>query len=366
MAPVHHAPPSTLYRDEAVFRLEFDRVFARSWFCVGRADSVAHAGQYLAVEVVDQPVLIVRDGREELRAFHNVCRHRGALLCEPGAGFARRAIKCPYHAWAYGLDGTLVGTPNVGKDEVDRDRLGLVPVRVGEWQGCLFVNLSGDAPDLLEWLGDQEDRPVAFERWHLEDLRTGRTTTREVKANWKILVENYEECLHCPTVHPELVDLIPTYRKGGVSDPQRTDWGVNLKPGSSALTATGSTTLPTLPWFSPDEALAVYGAHIFPNAMLDVSGTVVSLATLNPVAVDRTVVTLEYLFAPETIASDNFDPSDVVAFSELVSAQDTAVCERVQRGIASRGFTSGVYPDMDAGLHRFAQRYRAFLDEARP
>lgn len=296
-----------LYRDREVFRSELDRVFARSWYCIGRVDPVALPGAYLAADVVGEPVKILRDHYGTLGAFHNV------------------------------------------------------PVRVDEWQGCLFVNLSGDAPTLCEWLDDQDDQPLTFERWNLHDLRVGHTTTRVIRANWKILVENYEECLHCPTVHPELVDLIPTYRKGAVVDPERPDWGVALKPGCAALTATGTTALPVLPGLSADESVSVYGAYVFPNATIGVSGQVATLSTIHPRSVDTCVLVVQYLFAPDTIAADDFDPSDVVDFSELVSAQDAAVCERVQRGVASRAFTHGVYPAMDEGLHWFAQRYRSFL-----
>ncbi len=350
-----------LYRGHEVFASEFDRVFSRSWYCIGRRDPVDSPGSYMTAGVVDQPILVLRDHEGTLRAFHNVCRHRGSLLCGPGEGTLRRAIKCPYHAWSYSLDGRLIGTPNVGRDEIDRASLGLLPVRVDEWQGCLFVNLSGDAPTLREWLDDQDDQPLAFGKWDLDNLRVGHTTTRVIRANWKILVENYEECLHCPTVHPELVDLVPTYRRGAVVDPDRPDWGVALKSGAAALTASGTTVLPLLPRLSAEEAASVYGAYVFPNATIGVSGQVATLSTIHPRSVDTCELVVQYLFAPDTIAADGFDPSDVVDFSELVSAQDAAVCERVQLGVASRAFTHGVYPAMDSGLHWFAERYRSFL-----
>ena len=344
------------YRDPDVFRVECEQMIANNWFCVGRTVDATSPRGYLAAEVVDQPIVIVRDTDGALRAFHNVCRHRGTLLCDPGRGAFRGAITCPYHAWTYRLDGRLIGTPNVGRDEISREEYGLIPVRVAEWEGCAFVNLSGDAAPLEAWLDEQVDQPRQFEKWNLGDLQVAYTSTYEVAANWKVVVENYHECLHCPTVHPEFVALIPAYRKGSVTQ-DRDDHGVSLAAGVQAMTASGTTRLPPLPGLSEIEARSVYGAYLFPNATVDIEGVFATLKTIIPRAVDRTTVMHEYLFAPETIAEDGFDPSDVVDFNELVIGQDVGICERVQRGIASRAFKHGIYPDKDADTYSFDQFY---------
>lgn len=344
------------YRDPEVFRLECERVFAGGWFFVGRSEAVDGPRGYLATEVVDQPIVVLRDREGQLRAFHNVCRHRGSLLIDPGRGRLRGAIKCPYHAWTYGLDGALLATPNVGPGEIERAEFGLAPVRVESWQGCLFVNLSGEAPPLAEWLEDQEDEPRSFERWDLGALRVAHTTVHEVRANWKILVENYQECLHCPGVHPELVALIPAYRTGATSE-GRDDFGVSLASGTTALTASGATSLPPLPRLTEEEAASYFGAFVFPNTFIDVSGSFATLTALLPRAADHTTLVTEYLFAPPTMSSDGFDPSDVIAFNELVITQDNGICERVQRGVASKSFETGVYPDKDSGPWEFDQSY---------
>ena len=142
-ATARRSLPGEYYRDPDIFRLEYDRVFARSWFFVGRSEAGEDPRGYLSIEVVDQPIVVLRDREGVLRAFHNVCRHRGSLLVDPGRGQLRGAIKCPYHAWTYGLDGALVSTPHVGDGEIDCREFGLAPIRVQSWQGCLFVNLSG-------------------------------------------------------------------------------------------------------------------------------------------------------------------------------------------------------------------------------
>jgi glycine betaine catabolism A len=352
--------PGPFYRDRRVFEVEVDRVFAKTWFCVGRSEPVDEPGTYLAFEVIDQPVVALRARDGVLRAFHNVCRHRGTLLFEPGRGSLQGAIKCPYHAWTYHQDGRLAGTPHVRPDEINRADFGLLPIHADVWEGCLFVNVSGDAPPLLTWLDGQPDGPRAFEKWGLADLRVAHTVVHEVRANWKVLFENYEECLHCPQVHPELVNLVPIYRTGSV-DEGREDYGVSLAPGATAFTTSGTSRLPPLPALSADEASCYFGAYIFPNATLDVAGNFAALKTVIPRAANRSTMVTEYLFPAETMGAPDFDPSDVIDFNELTLGQDINICERVQRGVASRAFMHGIYPEKDDGPHTVDETYREVL-----
>lgn len=363
---MRHSLHADAYRSGAVYAREIETVFTRTWACVGRAEQVAAAGSYHATDVAGQPVLLVRDHDGELRAFHNVCRHRGALLCDAGTGTVKRAIKCPYHAWAYGLDGALVGTPHVRPDEIDRSQLGLLEMPVAEWQGTLFVDLGGEAGPFDAFMASHDDAPTALERFGMGDLRIARTTTLEIAANWKIVVENYRECLHCPTVHPELVDMVPAYRHGSVQEAEpRPDHGVGIKPGATAMTLSGMSPVPTLPGLTEEEGRSVYGAYLFPNCMVDINGTYANLTTLLPRDERTTIVVTDYLMPESVIAdaglADAID--DLVEFMEIVIAQDADVSERVQRGIASRAFDRGVYPEKDAALHRFNERYRALAGD---
>jgi Rieske 2Fe-2S family protein len=364
MSTSHETLPAELYRSHEVYEREIDTVFRRSWACAGRAEYVAEPGAYHATDVAGQNIVIVRDHDGTLRAFHNVCRHRGALLCDAGTGTLKRAIKCPYHAWAYGLDGKLIGTPNVRPDEIDRSQYGLHGLPSAEWEGTLFVDIGGNAGPFDDYIASHDDDPLCFTRFNLGDLRIARTTTRDVQANWKIVVENYRECLHCPTVHPELVDMIPAYRSGAVqeADP-RGDYGVGIKPGASALTLAGTTTVPPLPGLSEEEGLSVFGAYLFPNCMIDINGTYANLTTLLPRSEHSTIVVTDYLLPPDVIA----DPAmatgidALVDFMEIVIDQDTVVAERTQQGIGSRAFDRGVYPEKDAALHAFNERYRQLV-----
>ena len=222
--------PGPDYYAPAVFELEKERIFYRSWFLAGRAEHAPEPGDWFTVQVLDESVLVVRGEDEQLRAFYNVCRHRGSRLKEEPSGSLQGAIACPYHDWCYSFtSGDLVATPRVGKDEVDRSKLGLRTVHLDEWQGFVYVNLDRETPrPVRETLGAAYDDMLTFERFDIGSLRIGATTEWLVKANWKIIIENYNECLHCPNVHPELVQVIPAYKKGWVFEEGREDGGVGL------------------------------------------------------------------------------------------------------------------------------------------
>ena len=351
--------PGRDYHAAEVFDLERELVFARNWFYAGRAEGLDEPGDFVTVDVAGESVIVVRDSDGRLQAFYNVCRHRGSRLCDESSGRMKGAVKCPYHAWAYSFDGRLIGTPNVGKDELDRSALGLWPVALAEWQGFLFLHLDPDPPPIEDWLGGQHDDPLRFARFALDGLRIGHRTVTEVDANWKILIENYNECLHCPTVHPELVAVIPAFRKGAVLDPDRTDGGVAIANGGNSFSENGRSSLPALPGMAPEDETSLYGCTVYPNMFIDVTGTGAISTLLLPRAPDHTTVVTEYLFPPEVIAADGFDPSEIVEFVELVAHQDYVVCERVQRGVRSRAFTHGVLAEKDALLDAFNTRYLA-------
>jgi phenylpropionate dioxygenase-like ring-hydroxylating dioxygenase large terminal subunit len=363
MHTAHDTLPGRDYHAPEVFELERERIFFRRWLYAGRADEAPEPGDFLTADVVGESVLVVRGSDGELRGFYNVCRHRGSRLCDPETrGHAKGAIKCPYHAWSYAYDGRLIGTPMVGRDEIDRASHSLWPVSVDVWQGFVFVHLGEPAEGARDALERQTDRPLQFERWRMDELRTAHRTVSEVAANWKIIVENYNECLHCPGVHPELVAVAPTFRKGEVFEQGRDDYGVTIAGGGAGYTASGTTTLPVMPGLSELQASSMYGASVFPNMFLDLTGTVVIATRLQPRGPEHTTMVTDYLFRPEVIDAPGFDPGEVVEFSELVAHQDYAVCERVQLGVRSRAFDHGVFAEKDSLAYAFTQTYLAARD----
>jgi len=355
--------PGRDYFSPEVFELDRERIFFRGWYYLGRADDLGAAGDYTAVDVAGESIVVVRGKDDVLRGFYNVCRHRGSRLCDAGSGHMRGAIKCPYHAWSYAFDGRLIGTPMVAEDEIDRASLGLWPVSVDTWAGFVFVSFSESPEPLADSLAAQYESPLPFERFGpLGELRVGFRTVTDVAANWKILVENYNECLHCPAVHPELVAVVPTYRRGEVIEAGRSDGGVGIAGEGTSFTRTGQSTLPVMPGFAEHEATSIYAAFVYPNMFLDISGTSTVATCLHPRGAEQTTVVAEYLFRPEVIAEPGFDPSEIVEFTELVARQDYVVCERVQQGVRSRAFTHGVYAEKDELPLAFNRRYLAERD----
>ena len=202
-------------------------------------------------DITGESVFITRDEDRTLHGFYNVCSHRGTKFLddEPASGHVRKAFTCPYHGWVYGLDGSLIGTPNVKEDErFERRDYPLHGFPVDTFGGFIFVNLTTGSPrPLLEQMNEGAESLSMFDRFKLDELRIGVRIVYEVDANWKIVVENYNECLHCPTVHPELVQVVPLFRFGEVWDEVTRDDGNWMRDGATSFTMSGESALPKLP-----------------------------------------------------------------------------------------------------------------------
>ena len=357
--------PAAYYYSPEQYAVEQEHLWYEQWVYVGRSQAVAEPGRFRTVDVAGQNVLLTRNAQGGLRAFYNVCSHRGAVLCDEPEGTTKAVFQCPYHAWCYDLDGALVATPRVDGDEVDRSALGLKPVHVDEWQGFVFVNLSRTTPQpLRDALEGHYDSPVRFEKHAMDLLVTIRTTESVVAANWKVIIENYNECLHCPIVHPELVEVVPVYKTGDTGDRSRDDGGVELLTGGTSYSDDPRARKAVLPGMDEETAHLIYGSQVFPNMFLDIAGSNVVATRLIPEGPTQTRIVTEYLFIPEDVAASDFDPEPVVRFCEMVAGQDYEVCERVQRGLTSRGFEHGVYPARDEYVHEFDEYYRELMADA--
>ena len=356
--------PGRDYHAPDVYATDLERVFAPSWVCVGRGETAADPGSYFTPEVAGEQVIVIRGKDGRLRAFANSCRHRGTLLLE-GSGTVSGAIRCPYHSWTYSFDGRLLGSPNVrAEDGLDREAFGLWQVRLEEWDGFAFVNLDGGAPPLNDVLVTMPDSPMELSRYGVGELRIGAMREYDVAANWKIVVENYHECLHCPGVHPELVKIVPLYRTGEVEEEGQT-LGNSMGQGLTSFTASGHSALPRLPGLTDVDEHTFYGAYLAPNLIINYHSETVNAVTIHPAGPERTIVRSAFLFRSETMAADGFDPSEVVAFRDLVAHQDWRVCELAQRGVRSRFYDSGVYPRQERALASLNARYLAQRDVVR-
>ncbi len=346
--------PAATYTDPAVLALESTGIFARTWLCAGRAADIPAAGDFLTREIAGDAVLIVRGGDGEVRAFFNVCRHRGARLVDEPAGTGLARILCPYHAWSYGLDGALARLP--GADPAGRGDLGLVPVNVGIHEGFIFVNLDPGAAPLGLQLEDLPD----LRRFQLPALQCGWRRTYEVEANWKLIVENYSECYHCPGAHPQLArisDLISRSDRPMETGGCYNGGPMQLKAGVETMSLSGRRTVPLIPGLGPDDHRYVYYYVIYPNLLLSPHPDYVLTHTAWPLAANRTRVECELLFTAEAVARPGFDPGDMADFWDLTNRQDWALCERTQAGARSRGFRPGPYQPSEDCVHTFDRWY---------
>jgi Rieske 2Fe-2S family protein len=349
------------YSSQAVYDDERERLFFGGWFCIGRSDEVPSPGDYLVRNVAGESVFVTRSAARELRAFYNVCAHRGTRLLdeEPSCGHLGKALKCPYHAWSYDYDGRLLATPNVHEDEAfERSGYSLRAIAAAEHAGFLFVSLADAPRPLGEHLLDSNETITDFDRYRMGDLRLARRITYDVAANWKIVVENYNECLHCPQIHPELVQVIPLYRKGEVWDGETRDGGNEMIAGATSFTASGTSDLPKFPGLLDVDYGMYYGVFQFPNLMVNLHPDSVMAYLVYPNGPARTTVVSEFYFRPEAMDLPGFDPSPTVDLWDLISRQDWVVCERAQLGVSSRSYRSGVYPRKDRLLFDFNERWR--------
>jgi Rieske 2Fe-2S family protein len=345
-------------------------IFTKEWFCAAREEDLPRPGDHLILDIAGESVLLVRSRDGQLYAHYNVCRHRGARLCDAAndarwgvtldAGVvARNMIRCPYHGWSYGLDGRLLAAPHLqDAPSFAKADFSLYPVGTATWGGFVFLNLTPeDAPDFQAELGEA---PRRLANYPLTDLCTARTIRYEVAANWKLILENYNECYHCPGVHPELCAIVPAFRERGGID---LDWeaGIPHREGAVTYTADGTTARAPFPGLSEEERVRHKGELIYPNLMLSVSMDHAAAFQLWPIAADRTIVECRFLFHKDEMAKSGFDSSDAVDFWDLVNRQDWAVCERVQSGIAAAPHTHGYYSpieDYSLDIRRYiADRY---------
>lgn len=199
--------PPEAYVSQEVFEWEQRHFFGASWVCLGRTDDLGRPGDQKAFRIGNEGILLVRDRDGALRGFYNVCRHRGHELLECGASRNLRAIKCPYHAWVFSLDGTLSGAPRFGDvPGFDKADYPLIPARVHEWRGWVFVNASGGGPEFMDHIGNLEELVAP---WEPERMFVGASHDYVIAANWKTITENYHECYHCPSIHPALCEVSP-------------------------------------------------------------------------------------------------------------------------------------------------------------
>jgi Rieske 2Fe-2S family protein len=338
-----HTLPGAYYTSPDILAEERERIHARSWNCVGRTSAVARPGDYVVRDVAGESIIVVRGRDGALRAFFNVCRHRGTRLCREAAGHTSETIQCPYHAWTYALDGRLLGAPHMQEVEgFDRREYPLHAAALAEWEGFVFVNVADDPQPFDAWFAPMLGR---LARYGLDRLTVGHRVVYDVAANWKLVFQNYSECLHCPMIHPELSAVLP-YQSGAndlVEGPFLGGYMEIMAPNESATLSGRACGRLVNDALGADDRRRAFYYSLMPNLLLSVHPDYVNYYLVTPVAANRTTVESEWLFHPANAGDPAFAPADAVGFWDVTNRQDWDIVERSQLGVASRRYAPGPY-----------------------
>jgi glycine betaine catabolism A len=346
--------PQKYFVSPDVFAEEQKKIFSRHWLLVGHQSQVPSPGDYIVQVVNRESLIVIRDKDEKIRGFYNVCRHRGTRLKEDACGHVS-AIQCPYHAWTYALDGRLIGAPHM--DEVagfDKAEYSLHPVNLALWEGFIFVNLEknptrlrtetgarqvpGDYIPLEKWFAPLNKK---FSHWNISILRTAKRIEYDVRANWKLMFENYSECYHCPGVHPQLQKVSPyDSAENDLRDGPFLGGFMKINPGKS-LTMSGNACAAFVGKIENLQQVFYYS--IFPNMLLSLHPEYVMVHQLWPQSPERTLIVCDWFFHPDAFTRKDFKPEDAIEFWDMTNKQDWHVCELSQQGIPSRAYEPGPY-----------------------
>jgi choline monooxygenase len=335
--------PSRWYVDPAFHALDRDAVHARTWQGVGHAALVREPGMYFTATVADAPVIVLRDKEGGLRAFYNVCRHRGGPLATTPSGCVK-ALTCQYHGWTYLLDGTLRGVPRWDRVELfDKKDYGLVPIRVETWQGQVFVNLDPNAAPLERTMAGIAERIAPI---RLDAMTFVERVDYEVACNWKVYLDNFLEGYHVPYVHPELMKMYDFRQYTTETTPHWSLQWSPLEPGDAPYDIRPG-----------DKAFYFF---VFPNYMLNILPGRVQTNLVVPLGPDRCRVEFGFFYRDATGPAAERAIREDLAYSDKVQQEDMDICVHVQRGLGSRAYDRGRFSvDAEQAVHHFQESLRA-------
>ena len=377
LAEVQPGLPSEQYYASGHFERELQRIWHRHWLYLCRADTLARALDYRTFEIGAQPLLLLRDEAGALRAFFNTCRHRGSVLCAEGAGRLRASsLTCPYHGWTYDLRGRLARIPSHGRPApMDREAYAgyaLYELALREWGGFVFVSLSDEASTGFEAAFEPGLETLAH--WPLQELAVGHTHTMTLRCNWKVFWDNYNECLHCPNVHPALAALVPIYGRAIMAEQDDRNWRAHAQSADPKFK--GGLRAHAETWSRDGRA----GAHRFealseaerrmgyhfvtmlPSMYMVGHVDYVRAVRLRPLGPGETELEAQWLYPRAALDDPSFDVHNTVDFATQVLTEDARVCELAQRGLRARPHRHGVLLPEEYELARFHRWVRAALE----
>ncbi|MBN4056200.1 aromatic ring-hydroxylating dioxygenase subunit alpha [Rhodothermus sp. AH-315-K08] len=353
------------YHSEDIFQQELEKIFYRRWQLACREEQIPDPGDFVVVPVGEESIIVARTKSGEIKAHFNVCRHRGTRICMEERGhFQNGIIQCPYHAWQYDLCGALKGAPLMRDSPgFHRSDYSLYPAQVRLWGGFVFLNLS-ESPEAFE---DEMGALIGrFEDWNLPELRIAHHLPYRLKCNWKLILQNYQECYHCPGVHPLLSDWTPFQNavhdcmEGAVIGGYMT-----LTKDRGSMTMDGEAAGPPICEVSGDNLQRVHYYSVYPNLLLSPHPDFVLYHLIRPVGVGVITNDCYFLLHPETMADaqkmQRFQSA--IEFWDMTNRQDWTVCEQMQLGTGSRRFDRGRYSAQEDILYALDQEVlRALAD----
>jgi Rieske 2Fe-2S family protein len=343
--------PRRYFTSDEVFATETARLFHDRWFCVGRRGQLAKPGDYFLADVAGESLIISLDEQQQLHAPSNVCRHRGTQLVSNSEGHLPACrVQCRYHRWTYHCDGRLIAAPNMDEQpDFDRGDWPLHTAQIAEWEGFLLVNLS-PAPQSV-----QSAFAPFYERlrpWRVSELRVAHREKYDVATNWKMIFENFNECYHCPSVHPGLNEMSPV-------DACTNDFaegpflGGPMELAAESMTTTLRLAAPVIGTLDRADARRVYYYTLLPNMLFALHPDFVIAWRLEPRSSRQTRVVAEWLFEPETMASPDFDPTPAVDFWDTTNRQDWAICQQSRQGVESKAYQPGPWSSRETMSQAF-------------
>ncbi len=349
--------PADFYTSPEIFNKEQEKIISKDWVCAGHVSRITKTGDYFTFNQNKESVIVLKDKTGGIKSFYNTCRHRGTQICEKDEGRFNNSIQCSYHAWTYGLDGKLIGAPFMA--DVDGFRKEDYPLKSAEvhlWNGFIFVNLGlGQTPTFEEKYPGLTN---LLSSWNMAGLRSHKKITYDVKSNWKYIFQNFNECYHCPTLHPKLNELAD-YKSGNNDLTEGSALGgfIEFTGETQSMTMSGKICATPIGNLGAEDGKRGYYYSVLPNLLLNVHPDYVMFHLITPVAPDKTKVVSEWLFSPFAEYGHNFKPEDAVEFWDMTNLQDWHVCELGQKGVSTRAYVPGPYSPRESLLATFDRSY---------
>ncbi|MDB4494187.1 aromatic ring-hydroxylating dioxygenase subunit alpha [Pseudomonadales bacterium] len=355
-----HTLPGEYFTSREVYDQETDQIFLKSWICAGRASTIPNPGDFFLHEMDGESFIIIRAESGQINCLYNVCRHRGTRITQESCGHIKSRLHCPYHAWGYDTDGNLKSAPNMmGTDGFCEQDHSLKNASCVTWQGFILINKQ---KKVSSFQTDFDDILNRFDDWELDLLLSVHEISYEVKANWKVIFQNYSECYHCSLVHPQLRPITSVANASNDFEHGHFLGGpMILADDYKSVTTSGEWCGLPLKKLSTEDLRRVYFYTMCPSLFISPHPDYVLTHRIERVDVDTTRIVCNWLFPPAVLQRDSFDASEAIEFWDLTNRQDWEICELTQKGVRSRAYQPGPYSELESMLAAFDRHYLSLM-----